>query len=253
MNKQIQVYHYTDGQRSDKVWAIDPTPDLDGNHRVWYGSRHGTLRLLVISTDLDKKVREKLRKGYNVSDQLTIDTDNCCLVEKVSEPEIQPLPTSLWYRFSMQSDPKSLEALEELIEEFLITTDHNLAKESIEDLNNIKSLPLYQNLLGAKINGGVEFKEGPLAILFLFALRCFCNNKWTRNQDGDLVQIADDDNNLLSHEFEAIEPYIIASSKEVDSPYSSLQAVNSIAIALGCKSAPINLSVMQTNTRAAFF
>lgn len=253
----IKVYHYRD-QRSDKVWAIDPSPNQDGNHRVWYGPRKGRLTERVISAFVDIKIREKLRKGYLEAVDLTIDTTNGTLVfvsDMIdSDATTEPLPTSLWYRFSKQSDPKSTSKLREILRTFLITTVANLASECEEALMELTSTPLYKNLHDAKLSGGVEYEEGPLAILLLFALRRFCNTKWIGNQEtGDLIQIADDNNNLLPHQFEALAPYIKASSIERTPSYSPLNAITDIAIAMGCISAPVNLTALQTSTKAAFF
>lgn len=253
----IKVYHYRD-QRSDKVWAIDPVPNQMGSYTVWYGARKGRLTERMISVDADKKIREKLRKGYKEAKELTINTAKGSLVF-VSDMDdlkatIDPIPSSLWYRFSKQSDPKSTQRLREILGDFLVITVANLASESEEAAKKLKSLPLFKNLHDAKLSGGVEYEEGPLAILLLFALRQFCNTNWIGNRDtGDLIQIADDNNNLLPHQFEALEPYIIEADQGKTPPYLSLKAITSIAVAMGCISAPIDLTALQTSTRAAFF
>ena len=146
----------------------------------------------------------------------------------------------------------------------------------------LAKLPVFLALNNGELNGGVEFKEGPLAILLLFALRrSFILETSTSPVQGDLVQVSDDFNNILPDDFYDLGPYIVDSGevmfvwygwtrrnsvhesgvncfseeavKSNLSELCSLGSIKQLAIAMSCIEAPFVFSEINTETAAAFF
>ena len=117
--------------------------------------------------------------------------------------------------------------------------------------------------------------EGPLAILLLFALRRYFKTQSGLTVSGDLVQIADDSNNMLPDSFDDLSDLVMegcvalfdhagylnddltinqeAARKDNVQHYVSLSNIRQLAIAMGCIEAPIDLTVIPTDTTAAYF
>lgn len=184
------------------------------------------------------------------------------------------MPTTLWYRVSKQV-PHSV------IRDYLNITEHLLSEQNETELIRLKQLPVFKALSTDSNSGGAEYSEGPLAVLLLFGLRRFVNEKAGPNGSAEFVQIADDSNNLLPDRLEHLGKYIEETCIELFvsngwaslsdnlhsesylfetlaikhdlQHYTSIPAIKKLAILMGCIDAPIDLAVIRTETKAAFF
>ncbi|UZE97261.1 hypothetical protein [Alkalimarinus alittae] len=269
MSNDIAVFHFAD-DRSDKVWAIDSTINQSGEYTVWYGRNGSKLRhdSVSISPDRVARINEKLNSGYVRLKDRTIDAETCRMISIHQETETtDSLPTSLWYRIH---DQVSLADMSD----FLKSTVSNLAAYDKRQSEYLQATPVYKLLQFGNSNGCAEYKEGPLGVLLLFALRRYFQEKVEHLfHSGGLVQIADDNNNMLPDRFEDLGDYITDSCRQLFNElgfddemfilptakpvgmehYSSIKTIKQLAIAMGCINAPIDLSVLQIETKAAFF
>lgn len=280
MSNEIVVLHCQEGS-SDKIWAINKVLNADKTHDVWYGRRGSRLtRAKLANMNWQERMQQKLDKGYHEVDNVTVDVENNVLVSLLQETEEDDeIPTSLWYRVSSQVPVT-------LIRDYLNITIHLLSERHEEDLERLKQLPVFLALHDGKISGGADYKEGPLALMLLFGLRRYLNDIAGSSESAELMQIANDANELLPERFAQIEGYVemfcesmfinngwmtdrvsILSSftgnwKEyVDGVakkhnlfhYISKTGIKHLAIAMGCIDAPIDLTVLRTETKAAFF
>lgn len=276
MSNQISVLRYQ-GDGTDYVWAIDITKNVDGGHNVWFGENNKQLAKLRTSpnTDWNESLNARLAEGYVVDPDVTIDLENDVLSSLVQETEGKNvIQTSLWYRISNF-------IIENDIVVFLKNISDELAKIDMNEAKKLKELPVYKSLQQGKLTGGAEFKEGPLSVLLLYALRRHFKESGLPHVSGDLVQIADDSNNLLPEKYEDLSEYIdetcealfvdngwlkegqslidggerllsIADQHNM-SHYVSVSNIKQIAIVMGCLDAPIDLTGIQTETKPAFF
>lgn len=275
MITRIVVLVLRDGD-SDKVWAINKTLTAKGEIEVWYGRRNNLLRRKCVSAspNVDERISEQTSKGYeNCEPGTTIENDQ--LVNPNGDTESgNIIPTSLWYRVSGLVPVGS-------IRDFLNTTTHLLTGQYEEEVEKLKQLSIYNSLYNGELSGGVEFSEGPLGLLLLFGLRRYFQDFDLPPISGDLVQIADDSNNILPDRFGALGDYVTECCENffvsngwlskgqvlVDGTerlqvvgkvygfehYTSITEIKQLAIAMGCIDAPIDLTVIQTDHKAAYF
>ncbi|MCG8613792.1 MAG: hypothetical protein MI864_25055 [Pseudomonadales bacterium] len=195
------------------------------------------------------------------------------------------IPATLWYRVSNQASVN-------LVRDYLNTTLYLLSGKYNAEARKLKELPIFEQLYEGKMSGGAEYKEGPLAVLLLFGLRRYLNDIAELPASVDFVQIADDSNTMLPSRFADLDDYIIKTCIELFSAngwlkgyenihwpthldglqalvcqrsihevaekmgieyYTSLSAIKQLAIAMGCIDAPIDLTVIRTDKKAAFF
>ena len=269
MSNEIVVFHYLGGS-SDKYWAIRKEENADGTHDVWYGRRGTRLRHVAQKgLSFAKRMNEKLKKGYERVENATIDVETRKVIFlDESEDSVSSIPSSLWYRLS------SVVSVSQ-VQDFLDSTITALADEYAEDSLKLKDLPVYASLQQGELSGGAEMSEGPLAILLLFALRRYFKTQSGLIVSGDLVQIADDSNNMLPDCFDDLSDLVMescvalfehagylnddltinqeAARKNNVQHYVSLSNIRQLAIAMGCIEAPIDLTVIPTDTTAAYF
>lgn len=269
MSNEIVVFHYQGGT-SDKHWAIRKEENADGTHDIWYGRRGNRLRFITSGgKSLTRRMNEKLKEGYERVEGATIDVETRKVIFlEESADNVPSIPSSLWYRFSSLVP-------EQQVQDFLDITIDALADENADDSLKLKELPIFQSLKQGNTSGGAEMSEGPLAILLLFALRRYFKLNQNLAVAGDLIQIADDNNNMLPTDFEELGELVMescvalfadmgclnvdltidkeAAQKNNVQHYISLSNIKQLAIAMGCMEAPIDLTVIQTETKAAFF
>lgn len=229
----IVVLHYRGGG-SDKIWAISRQANPDRTFTVWWGRHGGKLQCKKISHQTwQDPMQSKLDKGYRELVGVTIDTQSRLVIPIQQEPP-EVTASTLWYRVSAQ-----IPAI--LISDYLNITLKLVSELCPEALERLTTLPTFEALISGKRNGGAEATEGPLAILMLFGLRRYL----TKLGGPTSMQIADDENELLPERFADIETVLQSAGLT--------QSNNQLAIAMGCMDAPINLSVIRTETKAAFF
>lgn len=245
MNLDIKVLHYVD-ETSDKIWAIDPQPNANGGHDVWYG-RSGKVMTFrpTEKSDWARLHDAKIRKGYERCPGLTINR-NTNLV--VARDDLDSLPEQFWFRISTQVP-------ETQIASFLASVLNAFTEQFRDEATTLASLPVFKSLLSGSHSGGAELSEGPLAILLLFALR---RHLTEQSPSASLsfapIEIVDDDNTLLTDSFDELAE-LYGASKE----FSDMRKIcppadfRKYAIALGAIEAPIDLTVIESNTKAAFF
>ena len=269
MIRDILVLHYQDGS-SDKIWAINKIKNADNTYDVWYGRKGNKLKHVKLGNmSWHERVEQKLSKGYREMDTAIIDVESSMLVPNLEETEI---PTSLWYQVS---DQVPVDA----IRDYLNTTTSLLSESFVSELESLKGLPTYQNLYEGNKKGGTEYQEGPLAVLLLFGLRRYLMEFTNPDASVCLLQLVDDSNQHLPPRFEAMGEYIekfcislfakngwyaesdsdqnnltefIAKQQGLEH-YLSIVSIKPLAIAMGCIDMPIDLSVINTETKAAFF
>lgn len=275
MSKNIVVLHFQD-ERSDKIWAINKVANDNNSHTVWFGRRGTKLQCQNVgSRTWSALMDSKLEKGYREVEGVTIDTENCVVVPLDGKAVFSDaLPATLWYRISKQV-PHSV------IRDYLNITVHLLSEQDETELNRLQQLSIFKALSTDSNNGGAEYSEGPLAVLLLFGLRRYVNQIAGPNGSAEFVQIADDSNNLLPDRLELLGKYIeetciefFVSNGWADSTdnlhsesylfetlaikhsvqhYTSIPAIKKLAILMGCIDAPIDLAIIRTETKAAFF
>lgn len=278
MSNEIIVLHFQDG-RSDKFWAINTEQKPNATYDVWYGRRGSKLaHSELANTDWQERMQQKLDKGYQRVDGVTIDKDTSTVVPYLQEIEDElEVPASLWYRVS------SVVPLGN-IRDYLHTTIHFLSNYCVSEVDKFKQLSTFTNLYEGKRNGGSEYLEGPLAVFLLFGLRRYLNDIADKDSSSDeLIQIADDSNSMLPHRFSNLGVHLakafIALGNEQGwfgsndlhdydlrgelldelaekhdlKHYTMVTATNPLAIAMGCIDEPINLAVIRTDKKAAFF
>lgn len=275
MSNKIVVLHYQEGS-SDKIWAINKVLNADKTHDTWYGRRGNRLaHSKLANMSWQERMQQKLDKGYREVENVTIDVESNTVVPLLQETEeSDEIPSALWYRVSSQIPIR-------LIRDFLNITIQLVSDMHAAELERLIQLPTYKALYSGKMSGGADYKEGPLALLLLFGLRRYLNDVAGSPVSADVMQIANDANELLPERFAQIEHYVetfceslfisngwmndrytVANLKEyVDgvakkynlSHYTSLSSIKQLAIAMGCIDAPIDLTVIRTETKAAFF
>jgi len=210
-----------------------------------------------------------LKKGYERVENATIDfeTRKVIFLDE-SEDNVSSIPSSLWYRLSSAVSVSQ-------VHDFLDATITALADEYSEDSLKLKELSVYKSLKQGDMSGGAEMSEGPLAVLLLFALRRYFKTTSGLAVTGDLVQIADDSNNMLPDCFDDLSDLVMescvalfdhagylnddltinqeAARKNNVQHYVSFSNIRQLAIAMGCIEAPIDLTVIPSNTTAAYF
>lgn len=246
MSDDIRVLHYADNT-SDKYWAIDTRPNSKGGHDVWYGRRGKPL--LFRSTDKAdwrRQFEAKLRKGYLKFKTLTIDRSTNMVVSK--DDLESSIPNQFWFRISTQVP-------ETQIASFLASVLNTFAEQFRDEATTLASLPVFKSLLSGSHSGGAELSEGPLAILLLFALRRHLTEQGpSASLSFAPIEIVDDDNTLLTDSFDELAE-LYGTSKEFSDMRQSCPTADfrKYAIALGAIEAPIDLTVIESNTKAAFF
>lgn len=251
MTDSVKVYRYQDDS-SDKIWAIDSTPNADGTHTVWWGKYGSKLQSKCLPADPYhwKRIDSKVNKGYVAMPDVTVDPDSCELTSLSETASSNEMPSTLWYRISKQVSIDQ-------VREFLDTTVTNLAQEDPDAANKLVELDVYKSLYMGNLSDGAEYQEGPMGILLLFALR-----RHFLSEGDAAVQLADDSINEFPESFDDIGSYIeesmiasvnVAALEWQITSSDKLDAVKQLAIAMGCIEAPINLAVIQAETKAAFF
>jgi len=265
----IIVLHYKQGS-SNKIWAIDKRLNANNTHDVWYGKKDTMLTRKSVSAEKMRwydRVQKKIYKGYREVDNVTI--DNKVVIPLLQETEeVEEISTSLWYRIRHHTPIR-------LINDYLNITIHLLSERHEEDLETLKKLPIFLALQEGKMCGGVDYKEGPLALMLLFGLRRYLKD--VAFDEPDLMHIANDMDELLPERFADITHYVEmfceslftangwmsnqAPKASIDgiaqqydlSHYTSKTGIQSLSIAMGCIDAPIDLTVIRTEKKAAFF
>lgn len=248
MSDSIRVLQYTDG-KSDKIWAVDSEPNADGGHDIWYGRTGKTLQFKPSNTaDYQKRIQSKLAKGYVHFADATIDRDSRKVVSddhQISDPE--SVPESFWYRINTRVP-------EQQIRDWLKETFNLLAEQFRQQAEILESLPVFQSLAQGKRNGGAELSEGPLAVLLLFGLRRYLRDHAVAPTHEDDVEIADDNNALLTNDFDQLCKQIKSGEQFAEMRKAmSLADLKKYAIVLGACEAPVDLILIQSDTKAAFF
>lgn len=248
----IRVFHYQGGS-SDKIWAINTVVRADGKYNVWYGRRGNTLThdTVPASDDAFKRIRQKELKGYSEKPSLTVDTSTRKIVHR-SEPQPEPEPEkpsgSWWFTIPTHVDHNLVgHRFEEAID--------NLTELDPEEAAYLRGTPAFKAIQNGERQGEIKFSTGPMALLLVHGLRRFL-----LNAGGGEILLADDDGGMVFGDFERLGPSITAANGEYlesgngkKEHYLSLKAIKPYAIALGSMDAPINLSVIKTDTAAAFF
>ena len=275
MTNSIVVLEFKDSN-SDKIWAINKTLTEKGEIEVWYGRRNNLLRRKCVSANpsVDERIGEKISKSYKYCEPgITIENDKLVMSNGDTDSG-NIIPTSLWYRVSGLVPVNS-------IRDYLNTTTHLLSGQYEGEIERLKQLSVYKSLYDGELSGGVEFSEGPLGLLLLFGLRRYFQDFDRSPVSGNLVQIADDNNNILPDRFSELGDYIeeccedffnsngwlgkgqvlIDGTKRLQvvgkvygfEHYTSITEIKQLAIAMGCIDAPIDLTVIQTEKKAAYF
>lgn len=246
MNLDIKVLHYAD-ETSDKIWAVDPKPNANGGHDVWYGRRDKVMTFRPTEkSDWISLHDAKIRKGYECCSGLTIDRNTNMVVAR-GDPE-NIIPNQFWFRISTQVP-------ETQIAGFLASVLNTFTEQFRDEATTLASLPVFKSLLGGSHSGGAELSEGPLAILLLFALRRHLTEQGpSASLSFAPIEIVDDDNTLLTDSFDELAE-LYGTSKEFSDMRQSCPTADfrKYAIALGAIEAPIDLTVIESNTKAAFF
>ena len=274
MSNDFVVLHYQDGS-SDKIWAINKVANADNSHTVWFGRRGTKLQSKKVGYKTwSALMQSKLDKGYREVENVTIDVENNVVVPFLqATEESEELPDALWYRVSNQVPVN-------VIRDYLNITIQLVSEHSNEELERLIQLPTYKALYAGKKSGGADYMEGPLALLLLFGLRRYLNDVAGSPLSTEIMQIANDGSELLPERFADIEDYVRSYAiglfehngwfgnrtsgdwKEyVDgvarqhnlSHYTSVIGIKPLAIVMGCIDAPIDLTVIRTETKAAFF
>lgn len=248
MSDSIHVLQYKNGN-SNKVWAIDSRQNSDGGHDIWYGRSGAQLQHKPMNTaGFQRRLQSKIGKGYVRMTGVTIDRDRRVVVLSNSqEDDLENIPESYWYRINTRVP-------EQQIRDWLKETLNLLAKQFRQQAEILESLPVFQSLAQGKRNGGAELSEGPLAVLLLFGLRRYLRGHASALASKDDVEIADDNNTLLTNDFEKLCKQIKAGTEFKEMRKSiSLADFKKYAIVLGACDAPVDLISIQSDTKAAFF
>jgi hypothetical protein len=274
MSNSIVVLHFQEGS-SDKIWAINKALNADKTHDTWYGRRGNKLaHSKLANMSWQERMQQKLDKGYREVENVTIDAKNCVVVpllQATEEPE--EIPDALWYRVSNQIPVN-------VIRDYLNITIQLVTEHDAEELARLIQLPTYKALYAGKKSGGADYTEGPLALLLLFGLRRYLNDVAGSPVSEEIMQIANDGSELLPERFADIGDYVRSYAiglfehngwfgnrtsgdwmEYVDgvakqhnlSHYTSVAGIKPLAITMGCIDAPIDLAVIRTETKAAFF
>lgn len=248
----IRVFHYQGGS-SDKTWAINTVVRADGHYNVWYGRRGHTLThdTVPAAEDAYKRIRKKEAKGYSEKPSLTVDTKTRQVVHRTDpqpEPEPEKASGSWWFTIPAHLDHKLIGCcFEEAIDK--------LTELDSKEAEYLRGTAVFKVLQSDERQGEIEFREGPMALLLIQGLR----RSVTKAGGGDIL-IADDVGNMVTTDLAFMETIVATANHEYlesgngqKEHYSSLKAIKPYAIALGCMDAPVNLSVIKTDTAAAFF
>lgn len=274
MSNGFVVLHFQKGG-SDKIWAIRKDPSGPALHDVWWGRRGSKMQTRQVPCDSGwiAQMNKKLSKGYREVENVTIDVENGVVIPLQSETATAEIPDALWYRVSTQI-PLSL------VRDYLSITRELVSDFGAYELVRLEQLPTFKALQDGRKAGGADYVEGPLALLLLFGLRRYLNELSGPASTTEAMQVANDANELLPERFAQIGPYLKVfceswfinegwvDSQTAGNPvvqvggigqqhelahYTSLSAIKPLAIAMGCIDAPIDLTVIRTETKAAFF
>lgn len=245
MSGSITVLHYRDST-SDKIWAIDSKPNSDGGHDIWYGRRGSSLRYSPTSdSNWRKRLNDKLGKGYTRAEGLTVDPETCRVIA-LSE-EQNSLPSSLWYHVSSKVSDHQMR-------DWLDATSDRFAEQFCDMAEELEQLPVFQSIYHGKYSGGAEISEGPLALLLLFAFRRHFRKSDTSDTLRGPVQIADDNNQLLTSDFDEFIELIAKGSEFAALRQRCTESdFKKYGVALGACDAPVDLNAICSDTKAAFF
>ena len=192
-------------------------------------------------------------------------------LQKPSKPALE-IPASLWYSTSSNVSHA-------VIVDFLSVISSNLSEQHKVLGLNLINLSIFKRLMSDDWgNWAVEYSEGPLALLLIFALRAHLNDKYGVD---NAVQIADDRNLILPKEFEQLDTYLdeflnaycIANGWHSDEDFSvkgksvlcesatsfgremfvSIERIRPFAVMMGCFPGFVDLSALETNVPAGFF
>ncbi|EIF42774.1 hypothetical protein DOK_11941 [gamma proteobacterium BDW918] len=273
----IHVYHFNLGP-SDKYWAIDDQRDASGNLNIWWGRRGQSLQHQNRSTNTSwaSLAEEKLKKGYTEMSSLTVDRKTNRVVKVTDVADLPP------------EQPSSMEVSKSLlfsIKPFLEKADYPLAKEitrlraefnsdlqsfhpaladfgvSLADSTSVEEL-------GQSSFGEIDFDEGPIAALLLFVLRRKLATlgyqvKIVVNSTSELVPEKPTESDGL---FAEIRSQWLLSNTELPNDGIKAKKVREACIllaernffkklcfAVGAQKAPLDLSIIEAPSAAAFF
>lgn len=212
--------------------------------KLWTGLRvEGSILNcdFVQNQSLEEVLDELSEQGYSLDTRYTIKDKTLVLdadgnVNKGINPEI-------WYTVLPF-------ITESMIQEYVKHALSQLRGLDDKFANELVSLAVYQDLSLGKLNGGSDYKDGPLGLLLLFGMR-----RYFKAVSNERIMLADDDTKMLSERYEDIGPLITKISEYSNHWFlsKSKKDIQKIAVALGCLEAPIDLSEIQTKTVAAFF
>lgn len=181
------------------------------------------------------------------------------------------IPTSLWYRFNDSVNHQD-------VVDFLNGISQKLTDHHRQLGINLINLPVFKRLMTSMMGWGVEFTEGPLALLLLFALRANFNQK---SGLGSAFEVCDDSGTLLPDSFEQLDQYLdefldaycIANGWHSEGDYLvkgkiilnesatkfgremfiSIEKIRPFALTMGCMPGYFDLSLLESTVAPAFF
>lgn len=196
----------------------------------------------------------------------------------MSESHMSPLrsstiviPESLWY--NVGPDVLYSDVIDFVNEVATKLREHN------ELLGiNLVNISLFKELNQGKSNSSVDYKDGPLALLLIYALRTHLNLKY---QITDAVQVCDDIGRFLPDRFEQLDQYLdeffdaycvangwhrqgdfLLKGKSIllesaalfgREMFTSLEKIRPFAVTMGCLPNYVDLSLVKTSVHSAFF
>lgn len=265
---RIHVMHFNVGS-SDKIWAIDKILNKNGNYDVWWGARFGALTHDEFDPKpsfVEKKIREKERKGYEHKPTWTI-AGNTLVFDEATDDQDE-IPSTLWYRVSHKVLPVEVGI-------FINDAIKRVRQYDAKQAEHFEVLPTLRNLLDGELTGGGELQEGPFLVLLLFAMRRhFRIGVDPQSSTADLFSVANDDNEVLPDRYDDLggsirtaaesmlrhmgwyldhEDIEVTLKKHGIGYYYSTEGLKDLAIAIGCMEAPVDLSGIETDIPSAYF
>lgn len=257
----------------DDIWAIDHNKNANGQFTMWIGQNGKFHEAYAAHPEPQTRIIGKLAQGFVELPSKTIDKEKGEVVD-ITNPPPSKIPSALWYRVTNACEF-------ERIDEQLDIIENTLKEDWPNELHFFQSLNVVKDLRKGVFVGSHELSGGPLGLLLLFSLRRHFNETFKSQELEDLIEIADDDNNLLPNRFDDLGNYLMESCEaffvlmgwlnDGDAlikgddviykaglfngyeHYTSLDDIKKLAIAMGCINAPLNLSAIRPDIPTAFF
>ena len=246
------VLRFRKGQ-TDKVWVICPELGVGSGHLVFWGASRWTnntthkLQGKTVSGSFESRITKKRKEGYapwcdngfDIDAQRVFHVD----VSKASQQQASA-GAEFWYRIDLGISTQSIAIFLNTLRQELAVYESESQIEPACLVDQFNALSLVTALKEGRHSGSVNYTDGPLAALLLFALR---------RAYSSYILVSDDDNEMLPSRFDEL--YTLLSNEHLFGRMPNHwmpPAFKDIGIALRCLDRPIDLTAITSDKPSAY-